>query len=41
VYGELRSDLESFHLETGCTAFEGSQRVFSRVWTFSAPRDLV
>jgi uncharacterized protein len=41
VYGELHSDLESFHLETGCTAFEGSQRVFSRVWTFSAPRDLV
>jgi uncharacterized protein len=41
VWSELRSDRASFHLVSTCEAFEGEDRVFSRTWSFDAPRDLV
>jgi len=37
----LRADAAAFHLENTVTAYEGEQRVFTRTWTRSVPRDLV
>ncbi len=41
VWSEQRSDLTTFYVDSACDAFVGSERVFSRTWTFQAPRDHV
>jgi putative CocE/NonD family hydrolase len=41
VWSEQRSDLTTFYVDSACEAFVGSERLFSRTWTFQAPRDLV
>ena len=35
------ADAERFHAVNVVEAYEGSERVFARTWTFSVPRDLV
>ena len=37
----LWSDAEAFYVENGVDAYEGDERVFTRVRRFSVPRDLV
>jgi hypothetical protein len=41
VWSEQRSDLEKFYVESSCEAFVGSERIFSRTWTFDVARDFI
>jgi hypothetical protein len=37
----MTADGESFRVTNNLDAYEGNQRVFSKSWDFTVPRDLV
>jgi uncharacterized protein len=41
VHSSMRSDAESFHVESTLDVFENDERIFTRSWSFACPRDRV